>query len=35
MNYSFDPELADIFAMLPVGYFDDPIAARDSIRDIF
>ncbi len=32
MNYNFDPELADIVAMLPKSDFSDPVAAREGIN---
>ncbi len=34
MAYNFDPELADIIPLLPVGAFDDPVAARVFMMDI-
>jgi acetyl esterase len=34
MDYNFDPELADIVPLLPVGTFDDPVTARVSMMDI-
>ena len=34
MTYAFDPELADVVPLLPVGEFDDPIVAREGIMQM-
>lgn len=34
MTYNFDPELAEIIPFLPVGTFDDPVAARVLMLDV-
>jgi len=32
--YNFDPELEEIIPLLPVGSFDDPVAARELMEDV-
>jgi len=34
MTYNFDPELRDIIPLLPIGLFDDPVAARALMLDV-
>lgn len=34
MAYNFDPELQEIIPLLPVGSFDDPVAARVLMMDV-
>lgn len=34
MAYNFDPEFQDIIPLLPVGSFDDPVAARVLMVDV-
>lgn len=34
MAYNFDPELQEIIPLLPVGTFDDPVAARELMMEM-